>query len=106
MSDLLEKIRGTNDEKIKRRIRHKTFAKTVIFLVENFERGNPVHARDLADFLGVDVGYAWRILRQFVSLGLIDMRRLGSLTEWVPLYNNNELLIKKWFEEAKKTLGL
>jgi phage anti-repressor protein len=105
--DVLDEIRPSSDEIIKKKIRKIGFCRALVWVTINLKRFGVVHAPELAHFLKIDTSYAMRILREMEKLGLVKSIDKG-MVEFVPTYekgeNNNVMVIEKFFDYALEKL--
>ena len=102
---IIKEIEITKDEMeeaIRRRIRHITFAKALLFFYYMCKKDDYVFPRELAKKLKtITTPRAWQILNEFEKLGLAKREVVGGETVFT-LGKNNPM--DKWVEEAYKTI--
>jgi hypothetical protein len=101
---IIKEIEDVDDNAIMRRIKHQNFAKTVVFLCYKFRTDDFLYTQDLANFFKISYSRAYQILMEFQNLNLIRKKTYGNVTEWIPVKNNDEIVIFKWLDLARKTL--
>lgn len=93
-----------------RALTREIMARTALWLMFNFEveKVKMIYTKNLADALGIDIAYANRLLKQFVSFNLLKFVKIkgSNLVYFEPIYNNNTLALLEFKEVAKKTLGV
>lgn len=103
IEELLELSSSTKEEEensIRRRIKHITFAKALCYIYAICKKNNFVYPSDLSKHLKtISTARAWQILNEMEKLDLVKRVKFGGTT--VFKLNNP---IEKWVEEAKKTL--
>ena len=85
------------------------YARSLLFIVLRFsEKVKMVSYIDLEKFLKIDKVEAYRILEKFALMGLIKKIHVeGTKTIYFePEYNDDEMMVAKFTERAKMTLGM
>ncbi|HDH91459.1 MAG TPA: hypothetical protein ENF38_00735 [Candidatus Aenigmarchaeota archaeon] len=105
LEEFLEKLEPSKEEieaSIRRRIKHITFAKAVLYVYYLCKRDGFVYPREVAKKLRtISTARAWQILNEMTKLNLVKKVFRGGEKVFV-LSDNNP--IEKWLEEAKKTI--
>ncbi|MEM3075060.1 MAG: hypothetical protein QW727_03925 [Candidatus Pacearchaeota archaeon] len=91
---------------INRKIIHISFAKVVLWLCYKSKKEDMIFVNELRKYLKVSRARAYEILNDFVEIGILDKKVIGNLSEYHFVKNNHHPKIDKYFEKAKKTLGL
>lgn len=86
--------------------RSKVFCKVLLWLVNNFRKSGVAHPKELATYLRSSVAWARALLTEFEDLGLITRRRIGIIVEYIPIYNNEHMVIDEFSETALRVCGI
>lgn len=104
IENYLEKIKPGEQEFIGRRIKHKSFAKMIIWLDYQSRVTDFIYSTDLAKFLAVSRTRAYEILRELCSINLMLRKNEGAFAEFWFVNNDHTPKIRKYIEIARKTL--
>ncbi len=105
----LEDLRSNMDRDIRLIVRLKryNFAKLLLYLKIKFENESFVYTKEIAKFLMITNTYAYNLLEDFVSFGLLRKKvASGNLVMWEAVLNSKDPLLNKYVKYAKKTLGV
>ncbi len=103
----LEDIQVQDDIKIVLKLRGTSFARTLLYLTIKFEDNEYIHTKELTRFLKCSHTYAFNILDEFQTLGLLSKTHItNNLISWTPVKNSKHNKIDNYIVQAKKTLGL
>lgn len=101
----LEDIRPTVKERMDRKVKHITFARTVLYLLVQFDKDGMVYATELSRYLFVPPSRAYSLLKELEGLGFVKrVDKTSNFVEWIPILNDKEIKLREWELKAKKTL--
>jgi len=103
--EMKNKIKIDTESIIRMKLRYIGFAKSLVFLLDEFKNNGFVYISDLANFLKVTNTRAGQILKDFQRLGLVYRKQVSSLVvEWHGVKNSDNYVMEKYLPEAIKTL--
>jgi Fe2+ or Zn2+ uptake regulation protein len=99
---LIEPTKEDLEERIKRRLKHRTFARVLIYIYIKEKKGEHIYPNDLAETLkSISNPRAWQILNEMEKLGIVKKIKVGGLIAFKLISLNS---IEEWVEKAKETL--
>lgn len=105
--EILEGIRPTRDEFMERRIKHRNFAKIVVWLSIKSRKEDFIYAGDLVRFIGLDRSRVHSLLADFVHNRILRKKTpVSNIVEYWFVKENEIPIIQNYFEKAKKPLGI
>ena len=107
MESFLEQIEPTKEDFINNRIRHKSFAKIVLWLTHQSLKQDFVYSSELASFMKFTQTRAYQVLRDLCKAGfLMRKNQTSTLVEFHFVKNGHKPLITKYIEVAMRSLDL
>ena len=107
LEEALKDISPDKEEFINRRINHINFARTIFWLCVKSRNEEFIWARPLSEFLKVSMQRSLTILGDLAMAGILRKKYpTSNLTEFWFITEKGNPIIQKYFERAKKTLGV
>ena len=91
---------------INRRIKHRNFAKLIVWLCNKAEQESYIHSSYLVNDFKVSTQWANQNLNGLTNCGLLRKEGTGLTIEYWFVKNSEHYKIEKYFEQAKQTLGI
>ena len=105
--DALDDISPDVEEFINRRINHINFSRTIFWLCVKSRVDDFICARPLSEFLKVSMQRSLSILNDLTMAKLLLKKYpTSNLTEFWFILEEGKPIIQKYFDRAKKTLGV
>lgn len=104
IKELIEKIKPTQDDIIKWRMRYVPFCLHLIFIASELENKGMVMRDDLVKEFNISSARATQILSDFVSLGFLVPSEKSWYSYYKGVKNNDEFVIKKYVPIAIQML--
>lgn len=105
--EVLQDIKPDVDEFINRRINHINFARVIFWLSVKSRKEDFFYARELSKFIRLSLGRVHHILNELVENNVLRKRfPTDNLVEFWFVKDNEIPVVQKYFENAKKTLGI
>lgn len=106
----ISNILPTKEEKLKSQLGNKKFCEFLLWFISMFRDEGLllIYSKDIQKDFKISQKYALDRILQFADLGLIKyVNKPGTKLAWAePIYNNERLVLEKYENRAKKTLGL
>lgn len=104
---VLDSITPSVDEWMERRIHHINFARIVFWMCVNSRSQEFFYPKDLRQFIKLDHSRVFYILKEFSEQGILRKKYLhNNLLSYFFVKEADVPKILKYFEKAKKTLGI
>lgn len=105
--EVLQDIKPDVDEFINRRINHINFARIIFWLSVKSRKEDFIYARELSKFIRLSLGRVHHILNELVENNILRKRfPTDNLVEFWFVKDKEIPIVQKYFEKAKKTLGI
>lgn len=106
--ELLNEIAPTTEDYINKRIHKKDFARIIIWLIAKGRSDDYIYSSELREFLKLSSSRSYDILTDLCSVKIMKRKTISSnLNEfWFVKDLDNFPVVNKYFEKAKKTLGI
>jgi len=103
----IDDIKIPEDVALMVRLRNPSFARTLLWLSIKYENQDFIYTSELSNFLKKTNSYAGSLLGDFVKFNLLKKEPVSAnLVMWKPMSNSKEIILNKYVEVAKKTLGI
>lgn len=107
LEEALEDISPDREEFINRRINHINFARTIFFLCVKSRNEDFIYARPLSKFLKLSMQRSLSILNDLTTAEILTKKYpTSNLVEFWFVIEKGRPVIQRYFERAKKTLGI
>ncbi len=80
--------------------RSKEFCIVLLWLVNRFKKQNVIHPTELAEFMVFSDSRSRQVLKNFTDLGFLLKRARGVIIEYVPIKNNDHLVLEDYVDHA------
>lgn len=106
--ELLDEIKPSTDEVISRKMPHKNFSKSIVFLAIKSRTEDFFYEKDFRNFIKVSKSRSFIILDEMVDIGILRKTRTGGLVEyWFEIDKQLQVpIVQKYFDKARNVLGL
>jgi ribosome biogenesis protein Nip4 len=103
---ILEKLKPVDSDVIEKRIKHRTFAKTIFWLVIQSKSKDFIYASELAKFLRLSRQRVFYLLTDLCDYHILVKSNKYNMNEYHFVRNSHTPVVEKYFSSAQKVLDI
>lgn len=91
---------------VARMSRSQEFCKALLWLAAKFKKQDYIHPKEMSEFFVFTEERARQVLKGFMDMGFIKKRERGIIIEYIPLKNNDHMMLDNYVSSAMRLCEL